>query len=156
MGWLDLTKLLSGFLLAIALVVGGSTYAVQYVIAQFTTPPPRPTFPNDKPAAKAKPVSAPAKPSPKPSPSPSPSPTPSETPSPKPTEAAGYPARITQPMGLNIREGPSVDANRLSGVDYDQQVIVLEDSEDKEWQRVRVEGTDIQGWIKSGYTERVN
>lgn len=59
-------------------------------------------------------------------------------------------------MGLNIREGPSVDANRLSGVDYDQQVIVLEDSEDKEWQRVRVEGTDIQGWIKSGYTERVN
>jgi hypothetical protein len=155
MGWLDLTKLLSGFLLAIALVVGGGSFAVQYVIAQFTTPPPRPTFPNEKPIAKAKPVSAPVKPSPvKPAPSPSPTPTP--TPSPKPSDAAGYRARITQSMGLNIREGPSVDANRVSGVDYDQRVIVLEDSEDKEWQRVRVEGTDVEGWIKSGYTERAD
>jgi len=69
---------------------------------------------------------------------------------------AGYPARITQSQGLNVRQSPGRDAARVGGVDYNQRVVVLEDSPDKEWQRVRIEGSDVEGWIKSGYTERVD
>lgn len=151
MSWLGLIKVFSGFLLAIALLGAGSYYAAQYLIAQFTLPPPKPVFPNDKlaipkPASAAKPVAA--KPTPQPSPSPSPSP--------KPTEPAGYRARITLSSGLNLRDKPNRDSTRVGGISYNGRVVVLEESQDKEWQRVRIEEGDLEGWIKSGYTERLN
>jgi uncharacterized protein YgiM (DUF1202 family) len=154
MGWMDLAKLLSGFFLAMTLIASAGLYAAQYVIAQFTVPPPRPTFANDGPASQAKPVAAPAKPIPVRA-LPSPSPLPQQSPTPK-AVPIGYSARITISLGLNVREGPGVDTNRVGGVDYDERVVVLEDSADREWQRVRLEGSGVEGWIKSGYTEREN
>jgi uncharacterized protein YgiM (DUF1202 family) len=157
MSWSDLAKVFSGFLIAIAIVIGGGFFAAQHLIAQFTAPPPKPTFPNDQPSAPIKPLPTvpPAQPAAV-KPTPQPSPSPSAKPSPKPSEVAGYPARITQSQGLNVRQSPGRDAARVGGVDYNQRVVVLEDSPDKEWQRVRIEGSDVEGWIKSGYTERVD
>ena len=173
MSWADLVKILSGVFLAIALMVGGCFVAAQYVIAQFTAPPPRPTFPNDstststatnaattsaaannnaaaQPKAQPKPSASPvaAQPSPQPSVSPKPSPLPSET--------AGYHARITLSQGLNLRESPGRDAARVGGVAGNTRITVLEESPDREWQHIRLEGSGQEGWVKAGYTERVN
>ena len=154
MSWADLVKVLSGVFLAIALMVGGCFFAAQYVIAQFTAPPPRPTFPNDGAPARAKaqpkPSIAPtaAQPLPKPSISPKPSP--------KHGETVGYHARITLSQGLNLRESPSRDAARIGGVAGNGRITVLEESPDREWQRVKLEGSGLEGWVKAGYTERVS
>lgn len=154
MSWSDLTKVLSGVFLAIALMVSGCFFAAQYIIAQFTAPPSKPTFPNDNPSAKARLQPAPAvkpvatKPLPKPEVSPKPSPTPSDS--------VGYRARITLSQGLNLRESPSREAARIGGVDINTRITVLETSSDQEWQRVRLESSGREGWVKAGYTERIN
>jgi hypothetical protein len=153
MSWANLTKLLSGVFLAIALIVSGCFFAAQHVIAQFTAPPPKPTFPNDNPGAKPKLQPTPAakpsttKASPKPSVTP--------TPSPKPTEAAGYRARITLSQGLNLRESPSRDSARIGGVASTQ---ALQCWKIARWSMAASEarGSGREGWVKAGYTERVN
>ncbi|EKQ69412.1 SH3 domain-containing protein [Leptolyngbyaceae cyanobacterium JSC-12] len=157
MSWSGFFKGFSAVLIAIVLLLGGSFFAFQFVVSQFTAPPPRPTFPNDTPSPAAKPAAA-IKPSAAaspavPSPSPVASPTPS--PSPKPAATAAKRARITLGEGLNIRQGPSADTERVGGVDYSDEVTILEESPDKEWVKVRVESSGAEGWIKSGYTEPV-
>jgi hypothetical protein len=158
--WTGFFRGLSVFLVAIGLLAGGSFFAVQYVLTQLSTPPPRPTFPND---AKAPATPAVAKKT-APSPAPLDGENPTEaaavdpataSPSPSPTlSAEGYQAKIKLDNGLNVRESPMADAARVGGVDYNDVVTVLEESQDKEWQRIRVEKTGIEGWIKSGYAER--
>lgn len=151
-------KVFSGFLVASALVAGLGFFASQVLIAQFTALPPKPVFPNDNPKPQGPPKAAtnsavaakPAATQPA-----SPAPSPSVSPSPQ-ASAGGYKARIVLDNGLNVREQPNAGAGRVAGVDYDQQVTVLEESPDKEWQKIRVEPDGTVGWIKSGYTERVN
>jgi hypothetical protein len=145
-----LLKAFSGCLVAIALIIGGGFLAAQYLITQFTAPPPKPMFANDKPSPQPQPTAIATKPQP-----PQPKPTPNATPAPKPS-AAGYPARITLSEGLNVRSNPDKDADRVGGVDYDEEIMVLEETPDKEWQRVRVKTSNVEGWIKSGHTERIN
>ncbi|MBM0743021.1 SH3 domain-containing protein [Phormidium sp. CLA17] len=145
-----LLKALSGCLVAIALIAGGGFLAAQYLIAQFTTPPPKPMFVNDKPTPKPQPTAIATKPKP-----PQSKTTPSATPSPKPS-GEGYQARITLSEGLNVRSNPAVDSDRVGGIDFDEEVTVLEETPNQEWQRVRVKTSNVEGWIKSGYTERIN
>lgn len=144
-----LLKVFSGCLVAIALIVGGGFLAAQYLITQFTTPPPKPMFAND---TVPKPLQAAIAPKPKPS---SPQPAPSTTPSPKPS-GVGYQARITLSEGLNVRSNPDKNAERVGGVDFDEEVTVLEETPDQAWQRVRVKTSSVEGWVKSGHTERMN
>jgi hypothetical protein len=153
-------KVFSGFLIAFALVTGLGFFASQVLIAQFTTPPPKPVFPNDNPKPQPSPKAVANPPAAKPAvaaqpASPDPSPSPSVSPSPQ-ASASGYKARIVLDNGLNVREQPNAESSRVAGVDYDQQVTVLEESPDKEWQKIRIEPDGAVGWIKSGYTERVN
>jgi hypothetical protein len=157
MTWSGLSKLILGFFLAIALIATGGYFAVQYVISEFTKLPARPTFPNDTPPPKAK-VAAVAPPKPTPiAASPQPSVTPSASPSPTPTlTPSGAVARITLSDGLNLRQEPSRNSDRIGGVDYNDRVVILEESPDKEWQRVRVEDSGAEGWIRAGYTEQEN
>ena len=142
-------KFLVGFLLAIVLMAGASVAAALYFAAKLTTAPERPVFPNDKTAvqvagaaskstAQASPVS-----------------TSSDAPSPKPLEPGAYRALVTQPIGLILRDTGSRDSNRIGGVGYKEKVVVLEESPDKEWQRIRVEDGNREGWVKGGNTERV-
>lgn len=152
MSWSGFFKGFSAVLIAISLLLGGSFVAFQFVVSQFTAPPPKPVFPNDTPKPTAKPVAAVAA---KPQISPSPVTTPQASPSPKPSPVTKR-ARITLGEGLNIRQGPSADTERVGGVDYSDEVVILEESPDKEWVRVRVESSGAEGWIKSGYTEPVS
>lgn len=150
MGWTGFFKGFSAVVVAIALLLGGSFILFQFLVSQFTASPPRPTFPNDKPATAAK-APTPTKPSPTPAPVVA-SPKPSPSPSPSPVSKR---ARVTLGEGLNVRQAPSADAERVDGVDYSDEVTILEESPDKEWIKVRVDSTGVEGWIKAGYTEPV-
>ena len=153
MKWSGVLKVLVGLAIAFSILAIGGILAFRY-ISQMTALPPKPTFPNDQPSTKAKPSIAVAQPSNKPKPKPKPTTTPSASPSPSPTDTTTYSARINLSQGLNVRDAPSVDANRIGGVDYNEQITVLEESADGEWQRIRVESSGLEGWIKSGYSER--
>jgi hypothetical protein len=61
---------------------------------------------------------------------------------------------VTQPIGLIVRQQPSIDAPRIGGVEFNSQVTVLEDNADGSWQRIRV--GSVEGWVKGGNVQRVN
>jgi hypothetical protein len=139
-----ITKFIFGILLAMAILALAGVGVMQYFMAQLATLPPRPVFPND-------PSPTPSGESPKASPVPTPSP--SAVPSPSPE--AGYAARVTQPIGLILRQDPSTDSVQIGGVDFNQELTVLEDAPDGGWQRVRLTNGS-EGWVKGGNTEKLN
>ena len=154
-----ISQFVLGFVLAIALLFLAGAGLTRYMLTRLATPPPRPSFTNDpspSPVAKAPNLAAPA-PSPESSPAASPtlavspSPAPSVSPSPSP---AGYQARVTQIIGLKVRQEPNADAATVGGVEYNQEVTILEDSPDGGWQKIQAGGTT--GWIKTGNTAKVN
>jgi Bacterial SH3 domain len=143
-------KFLVGFLLAIVLMAGASVAAALYFAAKLTTVPERPVFSNDKTAAQI------AGAGPKSTAKASPVSISSDSPSPKPLEPGAYRAIVTQPIGLILRDTANRDSNRIGGVGYKEKVVVLEDSPDKEWQRIRIEdGGSREGWVKGGNTEKI-
>ncbi len=151
-------NLITGITLAIALLSTGAWFAANYTITKLTAPPPRPAFPNDKSANAPKTTIAPPKLVKAKSVSanqPEPFITTVASASPKPKlEPGAYPARVTQPIGLVLRDAPTRDSNQVGGVEFNQRVVVLEESADKGWQRIRVENGDRQGWVKVGNTQR--
>jgi uncharacterized protein YgiM (DUF1202 family) len=163
-----LAKFITGFILALAILFFAGASTARYLIGRLTAPPPRPVFPNDLPdeatTASSTDISESSG-----NPSDNPSGNPEaeartteemavEEPVPSPSPALpgdAYRARVTQPIGLIVRQGPGVDTEQVGGVDYNQEVIVLSSSDDGEWLRVRLAGSGMEGWVKSGNTERV-
>jgi len=171
---------LVGVLLASALLMLGGALVARYFITKLTAIPPKPTFTN-KPTAvvppKSSAVASPAakqsetpkaSPSAKPvsvakavtvaneTPTPKPSLSPSSSPSPSASPTDGYRARVVQPIGLVLRDNPNSGSAQVGGIDYNQKVTVLERSSDGVWIRVRLEGSQKEGWVKAGNTEKVN
>lgn len=145
-----LFKFIVGFLLAIVLLTGASVAAALYFAAKLSALPERPTFPNEVKTAQtaiAKPKLTAAS---------NPESTSSDTPSPspKPLEPGAYRAIVTQPIGLILRDSPTRESNRIGGIAYKEKVIVVEETPDKQWQRVRIEQEDREGWVKGGNTEK--
>lgn len=147
MRWSSVLKLLLGVLLAIALLAGGAVIAAQVMIARLSTLPPKPMFPNDtatKPAAK--PAAKPA--------SDKPDAAKSDTPA-KPLPAGAFPARVTQSIGLVIRDAPGGDGGSIGGVDFNERVTVLETNSDRTWQKIRL-GNGQEGWVRAGNVEQID
>lgn len=67
-----------------------------------------------------------------------------------------YRAEVTWPEGLSLRAEPSLDAERVGGVGFEEKIFILEDSADGNWQQVRIPGSDQEGWVKGGNTERIS
>ena len=155
--WSSLAKLLIGFILAIALLMFGGVATALYFITKGSTPPPKPVFANDKPAVKAQlPNSSTiAKRTTVSAAKPSSTATPSVTPSSKPLEPGAYQARVTWSEGLSLRSEPNQDGERIGSLGYNQPIVVLAESPDKKWQRVRLEDSEQEGWIKAGNIERI-
>lgn len=174
MSFSGLAKFFIGFLMAIALMVGAGVAAGLYFVTKLTAPPDKPIFPNDKPALKAQvspppgqklsnSKSPPASSTPALTDSPSattadPNSTPaeSESSSAKPLEPGAYRASITWSSGLILRNSPNVDGQRIGGVAYKQRVVVLAESDDKKWLKIRVEDGNTEGWVKAGNLERID
>ncbi len=143
-----IVKFLLGFLLAIAILFGGGIAAALYFVAKLTIIPPRPTFANENKLEKPKKspnvagvVSSAASPSP--------------TPTPKALPPGAYRARVTWSEGLAIRDRPGRDANTVGGIEFNGRVVVLEETPDKKWQRIRIDNSDREGWVIGGNTQKV-
>lgn len=150
-----LAQFFLGVILAIAILLGGGAALALYFMHQVTTTPPKPVFANEKGAVEEKSLSVtPTEPT-KASTQSTPTPTPSETPSPEPLEPGAYLARVTWSEGLSLRSDPNLDAERIGGVEYNQRIAVLEESADKNWQKIRLENSEQEGWIKTGNIERI-
>lgn len=67
-----------------------------------------------------------------------------------------YRAVVTWPEGLSLRSEPTIDAGRVGGIGADASIIILEDSADGKWQRVRLPWSGQEGWVKGGNTERTS
>ena len=156
MKWSGCAKFLVGFILAIAILIGCGALVGTYFMFRLSQPPEKPIFANDTPPDKPEPTptSSPQKSSPSPSASPSPSPSPS--PSEEALEAGQYKARVTWSDGLVVRGEPNLEANRVGGVEHNQTIVVLEDSADGKWQRVRSEDGKVEGWVKAGNNTKLD
>ena len=128
-------KFIIGFILALAILAGGSVAAALYFVTKLTALPPRPSFPNDQTAIAATKGSQ-AKGS--------------------QTKEEGPVVRVIWPDGLILRDSAGYDAQSIGGIAFNQRAILLETTPDKEWERVRVEQTNEEGWVKGGNTELVN
>lgn len=145
MSWSGLFKVFTGLFLAIALLAGGGLLAAQFFIAKLSAPPTKPIYSNDKPVS---PVKATLKPKALPDQLDV-----AEVAS-KPLPSGAYEGRVTQSIGLILRDAPGRDSGQTGGIDYNEKVIVLETSSDGEWQKVKVQSTDKEGWVKAGNTEK--
>ena len=156
MNWFGLAKFFIGLILALSVLIGGSVATGLYLMSKVTAPPPKPVFANDRASVKAyrSPDSKTTERAAVNDAKPIATPTLSETPSLKPLEPGAYRARVSWSEGLILRSAPSLDSERVGGIDYNQQIVVLEENPDKSWQRIRLEDNK-QGWIKAGNIERV-
>jgi hypothetical protein len=148
-----IAQFILGFFLAIALLLGGSVAAAFYLATKLTALPPKPTFEDETTQTVAE---AETKPTPKPQAKPKSKPKPKPSPTPTPLEPGAYRATVTWPEGLLLRGSPSYEAARIGGIAYEQEVVVLGTSEDGVWERVRVEATGEEGWVKGGNTQKLS
>ncbi len=144
----SLVQFILGFILAMIILAGGSVAAALYFVTKLTALPPRPSFTNDQPAVTATQAGNSKGGS-------------ATTSSGSGTPAAALPpnayrAKVIWPDGLILRDRPGYEANSIGGLDFNAQVVVLELTSDKEWEKIRIEGSGQDGWIKGGNTERLN
>ncbi|MBE9128485.1 SH3 domain-containing protein [Coleofasciculus sp. LEGE 07092] len=151
-----ITKFFLGFTLGISLLLGTSVAAAYYFYTKLSVNPPRPIFAEEQQPEKpiAQPVKAP-KASSQNNPS-KPSPAPSKSPATAALPPGAYTAKVSWPEGLSLRDSPGLEASRIGGVAYNQEIIVLQESDDKKWQKVRLAEGEQEGWVKAGNIERVD
>ena len=157
--FINILKFTLGFLLAIAILATGSIVGALYVINRASIPPAKPVFANDTPLGKdqaPKSAVAKGKATHKPETQALKSSTPTPTESPQPLPAGAYRARVTWSQGLVLRSEPNQDAGRVGGVGFRQKIFVLEQTPDKTWQKIRLEGSNKEGWVKAGNTQQVD
>ncbi|MEM6612030.1 MAG: SH3 domain-containing protein [Cyanobacteria bacterium P01_C01_bin.72] len=81
---------------------------------------------------------------------------PEPEPEPEPAlPANAYRATVTWHEGLSLRAEPSIEATRVGGIATKATIIILEDSADGKWQRVRLPWNGQEGWVKGGNTRRI-
>jgi outer membrane biosynthesis protein TonB len=163
-----LLQFLVGFIMGVAILVGGATAVAYMFLSGMNSNPPKPVFTEEKKEetkeekTAAKPaVTTPAKEEPKAEVKKSPEATPAPKASPKPSppeqkkenNSEGYKARVTWQSGLSLRAEPTSQSTRLGGLDYNTKVSVVGTSSDGQWQKVRL-SNGREGWIKSGNISR--
>ena len=147
-------KLILGFSLAIAVLLGSGVTIALYFINRTAVQPEKPIFANDRPKGiTQKPKATPVKNTSTSKSKPTPKPTPKKTAKPLPPGA--YEARVTWPQGLSIRDQPSLNGKSVGGVAVNRKLIILGTSNDKRWQKIRVADTNQEGWVKAGNTRRL-
>ena len=151
---LGLTKLVLGVFFAFVLMSLAGVATARYFMAKLAVSPDKPTFThgtsNGTSTAEAEPPAQPV------SASNSTQSFPNEPNAVTELEPGAYEAVVIQPIGLVLREGPSRDFPQLGGVEYNEQIIVLGESDDNQWLRIRLPISGQRGWIKAGNSERIN
>lgn len=65
-----------------------------------------------------------------------------------------YPALVVYQQDLILRDKPTASAKVLDKLHFDDTVIVVGESEDRQWQQVRFEVKGIEGWVRAGNVKR--
>lgn len=159
----NILKVILGVLLAMAILVGGGAALAIYFMNRTSMNPPKPIFSNDKASVKAQAAKTPTpgqvtaansllKTTPNTKPNDKKSP---EKSSEKPLPPGAYRAKVTWPQGLILRAEPNINAERLGGIGFNAKVIVLQLSPNKTWQKIRIESSSKEAWVKAGNTKKV-
>ncbi|TRV05149.1 MAG: SH3 domain-containing protein [Microcystis wesenbergii Mw_MB_S_20031200_S109] len=166
-----LLQFMVGFVLGVAILVGGATAVAYMLLSGMNSNPPKPVFTEEKKeetkeektAVKPSPTAttpvqeqpqAEVKESPTAAPAPKAAPKPSPEETKRETTSEGYQARVTWQSGLSLRSQPTSQSTRLGGLDYNTKVSVVGTSSDGQWQRVRL-SDGREGWIKAGNISKV-
>jgi hypothetical protein len=169
----NIFKFLFGFILAIAILVGGGVAAGIYFINQSSRIPAKPIYANDDPKLRAQLSKTPLpkqtksaddankeikqeKPEVKATPTPNPTSTEKTETEKKPLPPGAYQARVTWNQGLRLRSEPKIDSQAVGGVGFNQKIIVIEESDDKTWQKVRLEDGTQEGWVRARNTQKLD
>ena len=67
-----------------------------------------------------------------------------------------YRGTVTWPQGLSLRAEPDINAGRVGGIEAKANIIILENSADGKWQRVRLPWSGQEGWVKAGNIKRTS
>ncbi len=130
-----------GFMLGIFLLAGSSAAILYYIFTQMAALPPKPVFIEETSVTATPKTKQPE--------------TKDSTENKEELEPGAYKARVTWPEGLILRQEPTVASERLGGIAFDREIIVLQLSEDKQWQKVRIPQNNQKGWIKAGNVKKV-
>lgn len=158
-----LIQFILGFIVGCVLLIGGTGTIAYFMLTRMATNPPKPVFSEEQPKKavtppepkKNQPVAANSNNNQETKPT-------EEKPEEKPEEKeeeklepGAYQARVTWSTGLILRAEPNAEAERIGGVAYNQNIIILEESGDKQWQKIRFPGTQTTGWVKAGNIEKI-
>ncbi len=148
-------QFLLGFFLGIFLLVGGTASLAYVVFSRMNADPEKPMFAEEKAPETTAKVE-----------------TPPETKT-QPVEEVvakepvveeeqenlpdgAYRAKVTWSTGLSLRSQPAQDAERIGGVEYNTELIILQTSADGGWQQVRLPGSQREGWVKAGNVAKID
>lgn len=146
-----------GFIIGITIVAGSAAGAAYYLITRHNTEPPKPVFAEDSTQISQTNNQSESSEPPPDTTTTEPQTTASE-PEPEPQTnlpAGAYLAAVTWPQGLSLRQEPTIDAQRIGGVSYNAELIILSESSDGEWQKVRLPASGQEGWVKAGNVKRL-
>ncbi|OKH18999.1 peptide-binding protein [Hydrococcus rivularis NIES-593] len=149
----NIFQFLIGFFLGILVLAGGTTAAAYVFFTKMSANPPKPIFAEEKQENTA--ATQPQQPTVAESSSPDSSDRQVQEDQQDELPAGAYKARVTWSEGLSLRSEPSREAKRVGGVDYNAELIVLQDSIDKQWQKVRLLDGTQEGWVKAGNVEKI-
>jgi hypothetical protein len=144
----SIIQFIIGFFLGIAILAGGTTAFAYVFFTKMTNNPPKPTFSEEKAPKTATSQENQASAS-------SESQQAAATQEQENLPPGAYKARVSWADGLSLRSEASREAERIGGIAYNAEIVVLEESEDKQWQKVRLSEGTQEGWIKSGNIEKV-
>lgn len=164
-----LLQFILGFIIGVVLLLGTSAATAYYFFTKLSVAPPKPIFNKENSPPATTEASEPAssttltEAAPTPTegesePATEPAVVQEESPTPSLAERLGpnaYKARVTWPQGLSLRSRPSLDAERVGGIYYNDEIYVLEESADGNWQKIYIPESEQEAWVKSGNMERV-
>ena len=144
-----------GFLIGVALLAAGVAGATYVFLSSMAYNPPKPVFSEESKPPKAETKTTKTN---QPSAQPTEESQAEPEPEPEPEEelpSGAYRATVNWSEGLSIRAEPEQDAERIGGVEYNREVIVLKESGDRNWQQIRIPGSEQEGWVKAGNVEKI-
>ena len=148
----NILQFILGFLLGVALIAGSAVGAAYYYFKKVSsTVPEKPVYPETATdtASKEQEIQPELEASSATNSEPEPPATPQEEIPPN-----AYYANVTWSEGLSVRAEPNINSERIGGVGYNARILILEDSADKRWQKIRIPGTQQEGWVKAGNVKK--
>ncbi|WP_267383460.1 SH3 domain-containing protein [Cyanobacterium sp. uoEpiScrs1] len=152
-----------GFFVGILLLVSGTTALAYVVFYRLNTSPPKPIFAEEKQEKAAEPSTLESNAQEKAKKS-------KEKMAARESElfseiqkkekkgdlpSGAYRASVIWPSGLSLRSEPDQDAQRIGGIDYKAELIILKTSSDGDWQNVRISRSGQEGWVKAGNIQKI-